>query len=97
MCGIIGGWWKIKPENIESIIQKSIDSIDHRGPDDKGIDFVDEVTIYNLPSSKVGELKIKIIFELTKDDTLAMSVDITEKNGNKIDSGNVKIKKASQE
>ena len=64
---------------------------------DKGIDFVDEVTIYNLPSSKVGELKIKIIFELTKDDTLAMSVDITEKNGTKIDSGNVKIKKASQE
>ena len=64
---------------------------------DKGIDFVDEVTIYNLPLSKVGELKIKIIFELTKDDILAMSVDITDKNGNKIDSGNVKIKKASQE
>ena len=64
---------------------------------DKGIDFVDEVTIYNLPSSKVGEFKIKIIFELTKDDILAMSVDITDKNGNQIDSGNVKIKKASQE
>lgn len=64
---------------------------------DKGIDFVDEVTVYNLPSSKVGEFKIKIIFELTKDDILAMSVDITDKNGNQIDSGNVKIKKASQE
>ncbi|RLA73608.1 MAG: hypothetical protein DRG78_22270, partial [Epsilonproteobacteria bacterium] len=64
---------------------------------DKGIDFVDEVTIFNLPSSKIGEFKIKIIFELTKDDILAMSVDIADKNGNKIDSGNVKIKKASQE
>ena len=64
---------------------------------DKGIEFVDEVSIYNLPSFKVGELKIKIIFELTKDDILAMSVDITDKNGNKIDSANVKIKKASQD
>ena len=64
---------------------------------DKGIEFVDEVSIYNLPSFKVGELKIKITFELTKDDILAMSVDITDKNGSKIDSANVKIKKASQD
>lgn len=64
---------------------------------DKGIEFVDEITIYNLPQSKIGELKVKVIFELTKDDILAMSVDIKDKNGNQIDSGKVKIKKASQE
>jgi len=64
---------------------------------DKGIAFVDELSIYNLPPSKVGELKIKIIFELTKDDILAMSVTITDKSGNEINSENVKIKKASQE
>ena len=42
MCGIIGGWWKERPENIESIIHESINSLDHRGPDDKGIDLTDE-------------------------------------------------------
>ncbi len=64
---------------------------------DRGIDFVDEVSIYNLPSSKVGEFKIKVIFELTKDDILAMTIDITDKSGSKINSADVKIKKASQE
>jgi molecular chaperone DnaK (HSP70) len=64
---------------------------------DKGIEFVDEILIYNLPPSKVGELKIKVIFELTKDDILAMSVSITDKNGNEIDSKDVKIKKVSEE
>ncbi len=42
MCGIIGGWWKVRPEKIESIIQKSMDSLKHRGPDDKGIEITDE-------------------------------------------------------
>ena len=39
MCGIIGAWWKENPNNIESIIQESINSLQHRGPDDKGIDI----------------------------------------------------------
>jgi asparagine synthase (glutamine-hydrolysing) len=42
MCGILGGWWKERPENIESIIKKSIDSLNHRGPDDSGIDLYNE-------------------------------------------------------
>ncbi len=64
---------------------------------DKGIDFVDEILIYSLPPSKVGDLKIKVIFELTKDDILAMAVSIADKEGNEIDSKDVKIKKVSEE
>jgi len=64
---------------------------------DKGIEYVDELVIYNLPPSNVGEFKIKVTFELTKDDTLDMSVLITDKDNNEIDSNDVKIKKASQE
>lgn len=64
---------------------------------DKGIDFVDEILIYNLPPSKVGDLKIKVVFELTKDDILAMSVSIVDRDGNEIDSKDVKIKKVSEE
>jgi molecular chaperone DnaK (HSP70) len=64
---------------------------------DKGLEFVDELVIYNLPPSAVGEFKIKVTFELTKDDTLDMSVLIIDKDNNEIDSNDVKIKKASQE
>jgi len=64
---------------------------------DKGLEFVDELVVYNLPPSAVGEFKIKVTFELTKDDTLNMSVLIYDKDNNEIDSNNVKIKKASQE
>ena len=42
MCGILGGWWKERPKNIESIIKRSIDSLNHRGPDDRGIDLTNE-------------------------------------------------------
>lgn len=59
--------------------------------------FVDELVIYNLPPSNVGEFKIKVTFELTKDDTLDMSVLIIDKDNHEIDANNVKIKKASQE
>jgi molecular chaperone DnaK len=64
---------------------------------DKCFGFVDELVIYNLPPSTVGEFKIKVTFELTKDDTLDMSVLITDKDNNEIDSNDVKIKKVSQE
>jgi asparagine synthase (glutamine-hydrolysing) len=57
MCGIIGGWWKIMPENIESIIQRSIDSIHHRGPDDKGIDF----TTDRNGTLFIGQTRLSII------------------------------------
>jgi len=64
---------------------------------DKGIEYVDEIEIQNLPPSKVGDLRIKVTFELTKDDILAMSVYITDKEGNEVDAKDVKIKKVSEE
>jgi molecular chaperone DnaK len=64
---------------------------------DKGFQFVDELIIYNLPPSNVGDFKIIITFELTKDDILDMSVLIKDKNNNEIDSSAVKTKKVSQE
>lgn len=36
MCGIIGSWWKAKPDNFESLIGKGLDTLKHRGPDDNG-------------------------------------------------------------
>ncbi len=64
---------------------------------DKGIEYVDEIEITNLPPSKIGDLRIKVTFELTKDDILAMSVYITDREGNEVDAKDVKIKKISEE
>lgn len=57
MCGIIGGWWQVKPENLESLIEKSIGSIAHRGPDDKGIEIRQETygTLF------IGQTRLSII------------------------------------
>jgi len=48
---------------------------------DNGIEFVDEIKIEGIPPSKVGELVIKVTFELTKDACLEIDVEILDSNG----------------
>ena len=57
MCGIIGGWWKESPKNFDSIIQQSINSLQHRGPDDKGID----ITNFCDGTLFLGQTRLSII------------------------------------
>ena len=37
MCGILGGFWRQEPENIDTLFSAVLDSLTHRGPDDRGI------------------------------------------------------------
>ena len=62
---------------------------------DKGIDFIDEIIIDGIPKSKVNELTIKVTFELTKDDTLEISVEIFDKENSLLSDKNLKISRAS--
>lgn len=39
MCGIAGGWWPVKPSNLEVKLNKSLDALRRRGPNDKGSEF----------------------------------------------------------
>jgi molecular chaperone DnaK (HSP70) len=62
---------------------------------DKGIDFVDEIIIEGIPPSKVNELTIRVTFELTKDDSLDVSVKILDSNSLEQYSESINISKAS--
>jgi len=62
---------------------------------DKGIDFVDEIIIEGIPPSKVNELTIRVTFELTKDDSLSVSVKILDSNGMEQHSESINVSKAS--
>ena len=62
---------------------------------DKGIDFVDEIIIEGIPPSKVNELTIRVTFELTKDDSLAVAVKILDSNGVEQHSESLNVSKAS--
>jgi len=62
---------------------------------DKGIDFVDEIIIEGIPPSKVNELTIRVTFELTKDDSLSVSVKILDSNGLEQHSESINVSKAS--
>jgi len=62
---------------------------------DEGIDFVDEIIIEGIPPSKVNELTIRVTFELTKDDSLAVAVKILDSNGIEQHSESLNISKAS--
>jgi len=62
---------------------------------DKGIDFVDEIIIEGIPPSKVNELTIRVTFELTKDDSLSVSVKILDSNGMEQHSESTNVSKAS--
>jgi asparagine synthase (glutamine-hydrolysing) len=41
MCGIIGAWWKTKPSNIDDLIIAGFEILNHRGPDDRGKDIIE--------------------------------------------------------
>ena len=62
---------------------------------EKGIDFVDEIIIEGIPPSKVNELTIRVTFELTKDDSLDVSVKILDSNGLEQHSESINVSKAS--
>ena len=62
---------------------------------EKGIDFVDEIIIEGIPPSKVNELTIRVTFELTKDDSLDVSVKILDSNGLEQHTESINVSKAS--
>lgn len=62
---------------------------------DDGIEFVDNIEINGIPPRKVGELTLKVSFELTKDDTLSLSVELLDINGDIKHQENLDIRKAS--
>jgi len=57
MCGIIGAMWKMRPSNIELLIDKGFELLNHRGPDDKGKNIYEEKsgTIF------LGQTRLSII------------------------------------
>lgn len=77
------------------VFQRKSTSSNARKTYDNGIDFVDEIIIEGIPPVKVNELTIRVTFELTKDDTLDVAVEIFDKNGDKQHVENLKISKAS--
>jgi molecular chaperone DnaK (HSP70) len=51
---------------------------------DDGIEFVDSLTIENVPPRRVGEITVTVEFELTKDDTLSVDVSVKDRDGSEI-------------
>ena len=39
MCGILGGFWRVPPADMDSRVRHAMQAIEHRGPDDRGVDF----------------------------------------------------------
>ncbi|MEI2414844.1 asparagine synthase (glutamine-hydrolyzing) [Orrella sp. JC864] len=37
MCGILGGWWSQPPSDLNQRLQRGIEALGHRGPDDRGL------------------------------------------------------------
>ncbi|MDQ7073996.1 MAG: Hsp70 family protein [Gammaproteobacteria bacterium] len=87
---------KDNQETIEiKVFQRKSTYPDVKKTHDKGIDLVDEIIIGGIPPSKVNELTIRVAFELTKDDSLSVSVSILDKNDTEIHSDHLNISKAS--
>jgi molecular chaperone DnaK (HSP70) len=59
---------------------------------DKGMSFISEIELSGIPQAKVGELTVRVNFELSKDDSLEVSTEILNKNGVKVCNGEVKTK-----
>ncbi|MGA1870351.1 MAG: Hsp70 family protein [bacterium] len=63
---------------------------------EKGIEFVDEILITNLPPMKQTEVNVIVSFELTQDDILDVDVVIKDSSNKLIDSKDVRIEKSSR-
>ena len=81
--------------SIKTFQRKSVHS-DAKKTYDNGVDFVDEIVIDGIPPRKVGELTIGVTFELTKDDTLDVTVEIIDRDGTLIEQHNKITQKASK-
>ena len=57
MCGIIGSWHKQCPENYQNELNKSLELLFHRGPDDKDL-FIEKV---GKSSVAFGHRRLSII------------------------------------
>ena len=77
------------------VFQRKSTSSNAKKTHDTGIDFVDEIIIEGIPPSKVNELTIKVNFELTKDDSLAVAVKILDSKGMEQHAESINVSKAS--
>jgi asparagine synthase (glutamine-hydrolysing) len=57
MCGIIGGFWKSAPENLDDIFSASLKLLAHRGPDDQGV----LITTESYGTLTLGHRRLSII------------------------------------
>lgn len=48
MCGIVGSYWKVEPDNSKELLTRSVHALAHRGPNDKGVWF------YRTPQDTLG-------------------------------------------
>jgi molecular chaperone DnaK (HSP70) len=63
---------------------------------DFGVSFVDEIMIEGIPTpNNIGDYTIKVTFELTKDDSLDISVELLDKHGQRQNQKALNIKRAS--
>ncbi|MGA1871391.1 MAG: Hsp70 family protein [bacterium] len=63
---------------------------------DKGIEFVDEILITNLPPMKQTEASVIVSFELTQEDILDVDVAIKDSSDKLVNSKDVRIEKSSR-
>ena len=63
---------------------------------DMGISFVDEIIIEGIPMpNQIGDYTVKVTFELTKDDSLDIAVELLDKQGHCQNQKALNVKRAS--
>ncbi|MEA1973120.1 MAG: Hsp70 family protein, partial [Candidatus Cloacimonadota bacterium] len=65
---------------------------------DKGVEYIDEILISNLPPMDIDQTSIKVFFELTKEDILHVDVEIYDisRDNELINTKNLEITKSSR-
>lgn len=77
------------------ILSRSIDAQQAIKTYDKGIEYLDELTIKHLPPMKIEEVDVVIKFEITKQYELRTDVQLVKKDGTLVDKGNLAINRQS--
>jgi molecular chaperone DnaK (HSP70) len=62
---------------------------------DDGIQFIDRLSIYDIPKHLKNEIDIRVIFEIQKDGTMQLDVSLSKKDGTPLKSEKLKIERSS--
>ena len=77
------------------VLSRSVEAQSSQKTYDKGVEYLDELIMTELPYMKMDDVDVVVRFEITKQYELKTDVSLVRKDGTLVDKGNMSIDRQS--